>query len=79
MCYTIHVSPMANILHFVQIISSLVLIVLVLIQRTQGDTGSSLGDSSFLQTRRGAERFIFIVTVIVAIVFTASSLIIIVR
>lgn len=70
---------MAYILHLIQIISSLVLIVLVLLQRTQGDTGSSFGDNtSFLQTRRGAERFLFVCTVIVAVVFVGSSLAVIV-
>ncbi len=71
---------MAHILHLVQIISSLVLIVLVLLQRTQGDTSSWLGgdNTSFLQTRRGAERFLFILTVIVAIVFVGASLAVIV-
>ena len=70
---------MAYILHLIQIISSIVLIVLVLIQRTQGDTGSSFGDNtSFLQTRRGAERFLFVLTVIVAVVFVGSSLLVIV-
>jgi protein translocase SecG subunit len=70
---------MAYILHLIQIISSIALIVLVLIQRTQGDTGSSFGDNtSFLQTRRGAERFLFVLTVIVAVVFVGSSLLVIV-
>lgn len=71
---------MANILHLVQIISSIALIVLVLLQRTQGDTSSWLGgdNTSFLQTRRGAERFLFILTVIVAIVFVGASLAVIV-
>jgi protein translocase SecG subunit len=71
---------MAHILHLVQIISSLVLIVLVLLQRTQGDTSSWLGgdNTSFLQTRRGAERFLFILTVIVSIVFVGASLAVIV-
>jgi protein translocase SecG subunit len=71
---------MATTLHFVQIISSIVLIALVLLQRTQGDTGSSFGDTmSFLQTRRGAERFLFVLTVVVAVVFVGASLAVIVR
>ncbi len=67
---------MAYILHLVQIISSLTLVVLILLQRTQGDLGGgSSGDSlSFLQTRRGAERFIFILTIVVAVIFAGSSL-----
>jgi preprotein translocase subunit SecG len=67
---------MAQTLQIIQIVSSLLLVVLVLVQRANGDTGSSLGGdgSSFLQTRRGAERLLFIFTVIVAIVFIAASI-----
>ncbi len=70
---------MAYTLHLIQIISSIALIALVLLQRSQGDTSSSLGDNaSLFQTRRGAERFLFLLTVVVAIVFTGSSLAVIV-
>ena len=70
---------MAHTLHLIQIISSVALIVLVLLQRTQGDSGSSFGDNtSFLQTRRGAERFLFLLTVGIAIVFVGSSLAVII-
>jgi preprotein translocase subunit SecG len=34
---------------------------------------------SFLQTRRGAERFLFVLTVVVAVVFVGASLAVIVR
>jgi preprotein translocase subunit SecG len=42
--------------------------------------GSTLGgeSSGFLQTRRGAERFIFVLTIIIAVIFTGSSLAVIV-
>lgn len=71
---------MAHILHLIQIISSIALIGLVLLQRTQGDTSSWLGgdNTSFLQTRRGAERFLFLLTVVAAIVFVGSSLAVII-
>lgn len=71
---------MAYTLHLIQIISSVALICLILIQRTQGDMGSSFGDTmSFLQTRRGAERFLFVLTIVVAVIFVATSLAVIVR
>jgi protein translocase SecG subunit len=71
---------MAYTLHLIQIISSVALIGLVLLQRTQGDTGSSLGgdNASFFQTRRGAERFLFLLTVAVGVVFVGSSLAVII-
>lgn len=68
---------MAQTLQIIQIVSSLLIVVLVLLQRgNSSDTGSSLGSEggSFLQTRRGAERFIFVLTIIVAIVFAGASL-----
>ncbi len=67
---------MNNTLQIIQIASSLLLIILVLLQKASPDNGSTLGGegSSFLQTRRGAERFLFILTIIVAIVFAGSSL-----
>ena len=71
---------MAHILHLIQIISSVVLVALILLQRTQGDMGSSLGgdNTSFMQTRRGSERFMFLLTVFVAVVFVGSSLAVII-
>lgn len=67
---------MAHTLHVIQIVSALALIALVLIQRNSGDMGSSFGgdNSSFLQTRRGGERFLFILTVVLAVVFVGTSL-----
>ncbi len=65
---------MLAILHIIQIASSLLLIALVLMQRSTGDMGSAFGDTSFFQTRRGGERFFFMLTVIVAVVFAASSI-----
>lgn len=79
-CYDRHVSPMANILHSIQVISAIALIALVLLQRSQGDTAGSLGsgNASFFQTRRGAERFLFILTIGIAVVFVGTSLAVIV-
>jgi protein translocase SecG subunit len=65
---------MLAVLHTIQIVSALVLIALVLLQRTSGDMGSAFGDSSFFQTRRGSERFFFLLTVTVAVLFAFSSI-----
>ncbi|HVY35817.1 MAG TPA: preprotein translocase subunit SecG [Candidatus Paceibacterota bacterium] len=65
---------MAGILHTIQVASAVVLIALVLLQRSSGDMGSAFGEASFFQTRRGAERFFFILTVAVAVIFAASSI-----
>ncbi len=67
---------MAHTLQIIQIVSSILLIILVLLQRTSADMGSSLGGdgSSFLQTRRGAERFLFVLTIVIAVVFVGASI-----
>jgi len=61
-------------LHVIQVVSALLLVAMVLLQRSSGDMGSAFGDNSFFQTRRGAERFFFVLTVIVAGIFAASSI-----
>ncbi len=65
---------MTGVLQIIQIVSSLLLIVLVLLQRGTGDMGSAFGDTSFFQTRRGGERFFFILTIVVAVIFACSSI-----
>jgi preprotein translocase subunit SecG len=66
---------MSATLHSLQLITAIILIVLVLLQRTSGDTGSNFGDSmSLFQTRRGVERLIFVLTIILAVVFAAVSI-----
>ncbi len=69
------VSPMSATLHSLQLIAAVALIVLILLQRTSGDTGSNFGDSmSFFQTRRGVERLLFVLTIIVSVAFAALSI-----
>jgi protein translocase SecG subunit len=66
---------MAHILQIIQVSASVLLVALILIQRSSGDTGSTFGEnSSFLHTRRGGERFLFLLTIIIAVVFAASSI-----
>ncbi len=66
---------MIQTLEIIHITSSLLLVILVLIQQSNGDMGNTLGSEggSFLKTRRGAEKFVFILTIIIAIVFVISS------
>lgn len=68
---------MVSILHIIQIVSAILLIVLVLMQRTSGDFGGAvtgMEGGSFMQTRRGSERFFFSFTVLTAVVFVGVSL-----
>lgn len=68
---------MANILPFLQIFLSVVLIGGILLQSSSAGVGGAFGGDSVdagLHTRRGFEKIIFWGTVVVAILFTAVSL-----
>ena len=65
-----------NTLHLAQIVTSVVLIVLILVQeRSSGLSGvlGGGGSGSSYQTRRGLEQTIFWVTVACAIIFAALA------
>ncbi len=60
----------------VQIVLSVILIVLVLLQQNEASVGAAFGgsdDGGMTHTRRGPEKAIFIGTIIVAILFAVSS------
>ena len=58
-----------------QILTSLIVIVLVVIQSKGTGIGSTFGgDMGFYGTKRGAERMLFILTIILATTFVISSL-----
>lgn len=64
------------ILPYIQIVLSLLLIGGVLLQRSEAGLGSAFGGDSFSSgnyERRGAEKFIFRLTIIVAILFAVSA------
>jgi len=66
---------MSATLHSLQLATAIAVIVLVLLQRTTPDNGSNFGDSmSFFQTRRGVERLLFVLTIIVSVAFAALSI-----
>lgn len=61
---------MQNILSWVQIILSVILIGAILLQERGSGTGSAFGSgSSSYSSRRGIEKVLFITTIIVAILF----------
>ena len=66
----------ANILPYIQIILSIILIVAILLQQSESSAGGVFGgaDSGGLHhTRRGFEKFLFNVTIVVSILFASSS------
>jgi preprotein translocase subunit SecG len=61
-----------------QIIVTVVLIVLVLIQSKGGGLSSAFGGSfTFYRSKRGVERSVFVLTIILGIFLAANSLIIV--
>ena len=62
---------------YIQIVLSILLIVLIIIQQSEGSLGSAFGGSNFegnTHTRRGPELWIFNTTIVVACLFVASTL-----
>ena len=81
MCFIHLVSPMLTTLNSIHIVLALALVALILLQRPSSDaSGIPVGgeSGSFLHTRRGAERFFFVLTVSVSILFAGVSLAVIV-
>lgn len=66
-----------NTIAIAQIVLSVLLIVLILMQQSEGGMGSMFGGDSAdgpQRTRRGAEQFIFVSTLVIAVLFTATSI-----
>ncbi len=70
---------MRSLLPYIQIILSVVLTVIILIQKTGAQVGGAFGGSdnfsSAFHTRRGVEKVLFNTTIIIAILFAISALI----
>ena len=67
---------MTNIISIAQIIISLIVVVLILLQeRSSGMSGIfGGGESEFYQTRRGLERLIFAATIVLVLIFAGLSI-----
>lgn len=66
----------ANTLPYIQIILSIVLVAAILLQQSSSGVGGALGGGDaggLYSTRRGFEKFLFILTIVVSIIFVASS------
>jgi len=65
-----------HILPYIQIILSIILIAGILFQRSEAGLGSAFGADGMTvghHTRRGFERFVFIGTIVVAVLFAVSA------
>lgn len=66
---------MQNILYTTQIVISLLLMVTILMQQKGAGLGGAFGgDSAVYRTKRGAEKFIFRLTIILSVLFLATTL-----
>jgi protein translocase SecG subunit len=65
-----------NVLLIAQITTALLLTVTILLQSQSGGLGVSFGGSNAYHTKRGVEKGVFYLTIILSIVFTGLSLII---
>lgn len=67
---------LAQILPYLQIILSVVLVTAILLQRSGADVGGALGgaDGSFHSTRRGFEKFLFVLSIVCGILFALTAL-----
>lgn len=64
------------VLPYVQIVLAVVLVVVILLQQRGANSGGALGggDGFGFNTRRGAEKIIFYISIVVAILFVASAI-----
>ena len=67
---------LAKVLPWIQIILSVTLVVAILLQKSAAGLGGALGGSDaggISHTRRGFEKFLFQLTIVVAILFALSA------
>ena len=69
---------MKYLLPYAQLVLSVVLVTAIILQRTGAQVGGAFGGgdnfSSAFHTRRGFEKGLFIITIIIAIIFAVSAL-----
>lgn len=73
------IPAMKSLLPYIQLILSVLLVAAILLQRTGAQVGGAFGGSdnfsSAFHTRRGFEKILFIVTIIIGILFAVSALV----
>jgi preprotein translocase subunit SecG len=69
---------MKSLLPYVQIILSVLLVAVIMLQRTGAQVGGAFGGSdnmsSAFHTRRGLEKTLFTATIVIAILFAVTAL-----
>lgn len=75
-------SSITSVLPYIQIAVSIILIILVLMQRSDADLGSAFGSDgmgSTRYTRRGMEKLLFNATIVVGVLFVTTSLLALIK
>lgn len=78
LCYTGCMNTITQLLPWMQIILSILLVLCVLLQRGGDGIEGALGGSASVSTeftRRGAEKTLFFITLIIAVLFVTTSII----
>ncbi len=74
-------SSLVAILPYIEIVLSILLIIAILVQRSEAGVGGSFGGNdnfaAGFHTRRGFEKKLFYFTIIIAVLFALSSLLVI--
>ncbi len=69
---------MQNLIPYVQIVLSIILITLILLQNSDASAGGAFGQSdnwnAGFHTRRGSEKTIFIATIVIAVIFVILAI-----
>ncbi len=77
--YNSTIMSISGLIPYIQIILSVLLIAGVLLQQSEAGLGGAFGGgdgfSSGFHTKRGAEKIIFIATIVIGVLFVASSFI----
>ena len=58
----------------IHLIVTISLIALILLQNSKGGLGSAFGGGEWYRTKRGAEKIVFLATIIASIAFLATSM-----
>jgi len=72
-----HMNLVIQILPYAEIVLGVLLILAILLQQTGAGVGGALGggdSASFQHTRRGFEKFLFIFSIVCAVLFALSAL-----
>ncbi len=64
---------MNTILTIIQVVISILLVAVILLQPKGGGLGSTFG-SSYARTRRGSEKFLFQLTIVLSVLFVSISI-----